>query len=147
MKKIKLGLSQKFALIDDSDFQLVRKWRWWVNKNGYAQRWTPQVNWKRTRILMHREILGLGKQDKIYIDHKNSNKLDNQRLNLRIATKSQNAMNSIKEDGVSWRKERKKWRARIRINRKEVFLGHFDIYEEAMSARKKAELNIYFYHV
>ena len=87
---------------------------------------------------MHREILGLGKQDKIYIDHINRNKLDNRRSNLRIATKSQNGLNREESVGVSWRKERNKWRARITINGKEQFLGHFNNWEEAIQARKEA---------
>ena len=137
MKKIKLRQGG-FDLKDEKDFELIGKWKWWIDKDGYARRWTPQVNWKRTNILMHREILGLGKQDKIYIDHINRNKLDNRRSNLRIATKSQNGLNREESVGVSWRKERNKWRARITINGKEQFLGHFNNWEEAIQARKEA---------
>ena len=152
MKQIKLRQGN-FALIDDEDYELIAKWKWWVDKDGYARRWTPQVKWKRTSILMHREILGLGKQDQLFIDHINRNKLDNRRLNLRIATKSQNAINKIKNknntsgfNGVvyhSAEKRIKRWRAQITINGKQKYLGRYLTKKEAFRARKEAELEYY----
>lgn len=41
--------------------------------------------------------------------------------------------------GVSWRGNRKKWRAYIVINGKQKMLGYFDTKEEAVAARKKGE--------
>jgi hypothetical protein len=61
-------------------------------------------------------------------------------MNLRKASKSQNAMNmktrygTSKFKGVRWQKRDKKWEARIRNNGKLKFLGYFDDEEEATRA-------------
>ncbi len=152
IEKIKLRQGG-FVLIDNIDFELVKKWKWWIDKDGYARRWTPQVDWKRTNILMHREILGLGKQDKVYVDHINRNKLDNRRSNLRIATKSQNGMNIDNNKnnkygfrGISYalnEKRIKKWQVKLGFNNKNIYIGRFLTKEEAIKARKEAELKYY----
>lgn len=41
--------------------------------------------------------------------------------------------------GVSWFKLRKKYRARIKVNKKEIHLGLFNTIEEAIESRKKSE--------
>jgi hypothetical protein len=41
--------------------------------------------------------------------------------------------------GVVWHKSRKKWQAQIQINKKHMFLGRFDSFEDAIKARKEAE--------
>lgn len=138
MEAIRIPLRQGgFTIISKQDYELVSRWRWWIDKDGYARRWTPMVKGKRTNILLHREILGLNKQDKRILDHINRNKLDNRRNNLRFVTKSQNGLNRNGNIGVSWRAERKKWRARITINGKDIFLGHFKNREDAIKARKE----------
>lgn len=43
--------------------------------------------------------------------------------------------------GVSFNERAKKWRAKIRIDQKEYHLGTFDTVEEAITARKDAEIN------
>lgn len=42
--------------------------------------------------------------------------------------------------GVSWDKQKKKWRADIKTNHKQKLIGRFDTLEAAAEARKKAEL-------
>ncbi|WP_373750312.1 hypothetical protein [Jeotgalibaca porci] len=41
--------------------------------------------------------------------------------------------------GVKWNKSRKKWEANIDVNKKRHYLGLYDIFEEAVNARKEAE--------
>ena len=41
--------------------------------------------------------------------------------------------------GVVWDKNKKKWEAIIRINKKQIHLGLFDNFEDAVSTRKQAE--------
>jgi hypothetical protein len=76
---------------------------------------------------MHWEMMN-GK----YIDHLDGNGLNNQRSNLRFATKSENGMNRQKQEnttsiykGVSWHKHNRKWVAYITINGKRSHLGYF----------------------
>ena len=92
MKKIRLTQG-KFAIVDDEDFKWLNQWRWYyrfVGKTGYAA---------NLKMYMHRLILKFPKN--LEADHINGNTLDNRKINLRIVTKSQNAMNRrIKIHGI-----------------------------------------------
>lgn len=78
------------------------------------------------------------------IDHINGDKKDNRISNLRSVSQSVNMHNTGKL-GVSYRHDRKKWRARIVIKQKEIFIGHFASYLEAELAyrAKKKELGLF----
>ncbi len=84
------------------------------------------------------------------VDHKNRIKTDNRICNLRASNKSTNACNSkIRSDnstgvkGVDFHKLSGKYRARVRLNKKEYRLGLFKTIEEAAEAAnaKRAELH------
>jgi hypothetical protein len=45
--------------------------------------------------------------------------------------------------GVCWNKHRGKWRAYITVNQKQISLGSFTEKEDAMKARKNAELKYF----
>ncbi len=67
------------------------------------------------------------------IDHINGNRLDNHPCNLRLATRSQNAMNSrprlrctSRYKGVYFNKEFRRWEARIKKDGVRHFLGRFE---------------------
>ena len=87
---------------------------------------------------MHRQILNV--PEGLEIDHKNHNMLDNRKYNIRTCSKAENQHNrktqkhSSKYKGVSWHKERRKWRTRICNNGKEFSLGLFDSEIEAAKA-------------
>lgn len=92
---------------------------------------------------MHRQILGepAGRE----VDHENLDGLDNQRINLRIATRGQNQHNRGRYRsntsgyiGVSWRESHQKWRARINVNGEQEHLGYFDTAEAAANAYDEA---------
>lgn len=102
------------------------------------------------RYLVHRIIwlLMTGKWPKNEIDHVDNNRINNRWENLREATRIENSRNRPFETssgviGVSWHKQRNKWRARITVNRKEIHLGYFLNFNEAVKVRKDAE-NKYF---
>lgn len=84
------------------------------------------------------------------VDHKNRNKLDNRACNLRAADKSLNACNSkTRSDntsgtkGVGLHKSSGKWRARIRVDKKEYYLGLFANKEDASNAVKTARSKLH----
>jgi hypothetical protein len=119
----------KVALVSDEDYEWLSKYKWRYH-NGYAARTVRTKSGKRTTVLMHREIMNATNQE---VDHIDGNKLNNTRENLRIATRLDNCRNVNKKrtntsgyKGVSFDKRRGKWRARIKVNYKEVWLGYFD---------------------
>jgi hypothetical protein len=114
-------------------------------RNGYKTV-TVSINYKR--YLAHR-IIWLwvtGKWPVEEIDHKDGDGSNNRWSNLREATKLQNGSNlPIKRNnktgvaGVAVDKRRGDYRARIMVNRKEIYLGNFPTIKEAAEARRLAE--------
>ena len=90
------------------------------------------------------------------VDHINGIRHDNRWFNLRAAhgnqpTNLQNRREPNKGSksgslGVSWRPDKKKWKARIHVNYKEIHIGYFDSKEEASAAyfKKKKEVHEFF---
>ena len=77
------------------------------------------------------------------LDHVNRNGLDNQRCNLRPATRSGNAYNVAPRGvsgvvGVTWDRRRNRWSAQITVNRWHYSVGRFDTKAEAAAARMAA---------
>ena len=81
------------ARVDDVDFELVRGYRWSRLKSGdqsYAiTYWMDGA--KKKHLLMHRLILGVS--DGQFVDHSDSDGLNNTRENIRICTHSENMRN------------------------------------------------------
>lgn len=81
-----------------------------------------------------------------FIDHIDGNKNNNKWKNLRLATKSQNGMNvKLRNSNTSGCKgihrcNNGRWRARINANSIVYNLGYFATYEEAVAARREAEI-------
>lgn len=78
------------------------------------------------------------------IDHFDGNKANNRIENLRKATDTQNQYNKkigrnnisgIK--GVFWAKDYQKWEARIKVNKKPIYVGRYNSLEEAKIAIEK----------
>ena len=72
---------------------------------------------------------------KIVTDHIDNNPLNNRLENLQLISQRENLSKdkngTSKYTGVSWDKERNKWRSEIRINGKIKYLGRFNSEEEA----------------
>ena len=106
------------------------------NAHGYKL-----VSIKGKKYLVHRLVghlfLGLKLDDtKQEIDHINGIKNDNRIENLRIVSTRENQQNAESHRngrlvGASFHKAAGKWRARIRIDGEQKFLGYFDTELEA----------------
>jgi hypothetical protein len=135
MKEIKLTQG-KVALVDDEDYEELSAFNWHAFRCGntfYAQCYIKLPNGREAMQLMHRQILGLAHGDKLQVDHKDRNSLNNTRENLHVATAAQNGANKGKQrsnksgfKGVSWDRCRQKWQAGTRHNGKQFHLGRFD---------------------
>lgn len=84
------------------------------------------------------------------IDHINHDKGDTRWANLREVTRSENKRNAPLSKGntsgaVGVRKHRRKWQAFITVDGKQNHLGAFDTFDEAVAARKAAEVEYGFH--
>lgn len=89
-------------------------------------------------------VYGVWPEDQI--DHINRIRTDNRISNLREVSHKQNHQNRSKSShntsghsGVSWYKQKSRWRAQITHNQKDIHLGLFTNLEDAIAARKAAE--------
>ena len=133
------------ALIDLEDVDKVKQYKWRVNDQWYV---LTDIKGTTKKIRIHRLIMDC--PDNMVVDHINHNPLDNRKSNLRICTQQQNNKNQKKKTnnksgviGVSWDRSRGKWCAQIMHNNKHIHLGRFDTIEEAIEARKHAEITYY----
>lgn len=131
------------ALVDAGDYDLVKGYGWSAIRPRKGGVWyataTIIENGKKRKLRLHRLIMNPGEGEQV--DHINGDGLDNRRANLRLCTSSENNMNRGKKDGykgVSYYKDRKKWRARIGINGEKRHLGWYATAEEAALAYNKA---------
>ena len=103
---------------------------------------------KRKNLQMHNLVLDV--PPGMFADHVNHNGLDNRKANLRAVTHMQNVWNRrkfsgltscgvkrpsrSKYKGVDWANDMKRWRARIRVNGKRIYLGSFESELDAAKA-------------
>ncbi len=85
------------ALIDKSDWDIVRGYRWWADRRTHTIYVRSTVK-SGGNVYLHRVILATKSS---YVDHVNRNGLDNRRVNLRLATRDQNSYNTTTQDGCS----------------------------------------------
>lgn len=130
---------------DLEDYDKIKDYCWCIS-NGYIG--TCIKNNKIIRL--HRLIMNVLQDENIFIDHINRNRLDNRKENLRVVKKQENCINkSIPSTntsgfmGVQWYKSRNKWVATLAINKKNKFLGYYNIKEDAIIARLNGEKKYY----
>lgn len=144
MKKIKLT-KNKYALVDDDDYDFINSFKWFFISSGYAARNTNSSDdTNKKTIMMHRVIMNT--PDNLEPDHIDRNKLNNQKSNLRNVTRSKNSQNhSIQSNnksgikGVSWYTSRNIWRVTIKINGVQKHVGYFKTLKEAKEKRILSE--------
>lgn len=133
------------ALVDEADYARLAAHKWCAQRVKYT---AYAVRHRMYRcILMHREVLEITDTG-LRVDHRNRNGLDNTRNNLRIATRSQNAVNcspklehkTSRFRGVHWRSSRERWRAAIRADGRGFTLGAFLDEVEAARAYDRAAI-------
>ena len=131
MSEIKLTQG-KYALVDDEDFEWLNQWKWCYDGQYAASR----ISGKKIR--MHRMIMG---NSNLQVDHRDMDKLNNQRCNLRFANNSENNSNKGPQPnntsghkGVHWNKNARKWQAQTKMNGHRYHLGYFNDINDAVVA-------------
>ena len=146
MKKIQLTRG-KYAIVDNKYYKKISQLNWHYHSMGYAC-YHSRINKKYYMVLMHRLIMNTPQG--MDTDHINGNGLDNRQSNLRICTHSQNHMNqrlSSKNTsgfkGVTWKKDSNKWKAYIKIYKKQIHLGHFKNKIDAAKAYNQKAVELF----
>ena len=171
MKKIQLWigeeLSDEYMLVDDEDYEMIMEASRSYTKTGKLRKssgkWrlfhpTPNLKYAvaysgayidrsngRSQVLVHRLIMG--SPEGMHIDHINGNALDNRKQNLRVCTRSQNAMNKklrsdsttgykgvYKEKNPAYKNPYKAAAGIPGTSGKKKTLGHFATAQEAARA-------------
>lgn len=153
MKELKLSNSDKVALVDDEDLERLSKFNWTVKEKSVTR---PGSITKDRLYAQGRQVLNIRLANEvmnrmgIMFDHADRNFLNNQKNNLREATKQQNAQNSSKilgticnYKGVYFEAKRNKFKCAIRFNGKLIHLGYFSDELEAAKMYDSKALELF----
>lgn len=126
------------ALVSPRDASRVQGYVWHQSDKGYVVANVKQPDGTYRQVRLHRLLLNA--MPDVEVDHCNRDKLDNQRGNLREATRSEQLRNTKKRRdntsgyrGVWFNKQSGCFRAEVTVLGKHLSLGNY------RSARKAAE--------
>lgn len=153
MKLIELT-QDRVAIVDDEDFEWLSQWKWHCHR-GIKTRYSARTDHSKPQpqlVYMHIVVMKRHKRWKHgkEVDHVNTCGCDNRKENLRVATlNGQRANIRLKSNntsgitGVRWDKHANKWRAFIRVEKKQKHLGCFINIDDAIIARHRAEIKYF----
>ena len=134
-------------IIDKEDRQIVEKYYWFKNDSGY---WVSASNYSYNHCFLRIHRLLLDAQQGEYVDHKDRDRSNNRKSNLRFVTQQENNINRTKQSnnksgfiGIYWDKQTSMWRSQIKINKKIITLGRYQNIEDAVKTRLYAELKYF----
>jgi len=135
------------ALIDKEDIEKVSQHKWYLGQIGYVFNDTNKNN----RLSLHRFVMDY--EGDLYLDHINNKRTDCRKNNLRIVTPRQNAINSSSKSnfenenvGVCYSKDKDLWETYIGYKNSRIYLGGFKKKEDAIEARRQAEIKYFGEH-
>lgn len=131
----------KPILVSDEDWHKFSKTSWCITNQGYVQNAKCQS--------MHK-ILCPNNDPKKIVHHINGVRTDNRRENLAVVSRSVNAHQKKKLSntssryfGVSYSKRDNKWKAQLKKNGKDLFIGRYEKEEDAARAYDAKAIEIY----
>jgi hypothetical protein len=109
------------VLLDDEDLPKIAKFKWRLHSNGYVSCNLRSGSNHQQTIYLHRIIMNAPPRKRI--DHRDRDKLNNRKENLRFCTSTGNQGNSVRHKnnktsqfkGVSFHKRVQKWTAQIHV--------------------------------
>ena len=137
MKELPLS-NGGFALVDDDVYKETKQYTWRRDYYGYVSRATT-VNKRDIVIKLHNVAIGHAPKP-LVVDHKNGDKLDNRRRNLRFVSQRLNHLNRQQLTGIYRETVRDKygeytyWRVRLDLgDRKTISISGIKDEAEARS--------------
>ena len=134
--------------MDREDFERLEGKSVYVGTNGYAYFSTEATG----PVTVHSFVMG-GSSSKRMVDHINGDTLDNRKSNLRFANGQQNQANrhrlnrnnssGLRGVAETCLSKKNPWRAQIMVDHRQIHIGMFATSEEAVEARRLAELYYY----
>lgn len=132
------------AWVDTEDYHACCQHLWWMDPAGYA------ITKCDGRVLkLHNFLLG-DPHDGLYVDHRDGNRLDCRRHNLRWATRGQNAANCKRHDTENRTSTFKgvhrlgdSWVAQIQKDKKKQHLGSYTTELDAAHAYDAAAARLF----
>ena len=143
---MKLILTQGMeAIVDDDDPKEPWRFKWSAHK--CRNTWYAIRNVQGRTITLHRFLMG---EPDGQVDHEDGDGLNNQRINLRLATHTENQCNrgpNINNTsgfkGVTWDQRERLWKAQIKVNRTNIHLGYFVNPKDAADAYDNAAIRLH----
>ena len=143
----RIPVSDATAIVDAADAERVSRHRWYLQRQGHL---LYAINAKG--VYLHRFIIRA--RSGTTIDHVNGNGLDNQRHNLRVASRGDQVHNTRKRAGPASSRYKgvgfhhrpgrtRPWRARIKCDGREIGLGYFESEVAAAKAYDAAAVRLY----
>jgi hypothetical protein len=148
----KMQLTQGYwTLVDTTSLPLLKQYTWWVYR-ARGRRYAKTTRNGRT-LYMHQLLTDAPGDQKVVVDHRDCDGLDNRRSNLRLATRQENARNSpgklgqrrCRSRGVSKRKHPTQPYGAYIYDSSGHFrhLGYFQTEAEAAAVRQAAAVKMH----
>lgn len=127
-------------LADAEDLELLAQYSWRISSHGYVV-----ANKDGEEIYMHRLVMGKSSSDDCEIDHISGRLTDNRKRKLRVCSHRENLRNlgiqkgnksgcpGVRDNGFG------RFKVFITVDYKQIYIGTYSTFEEAVAARKAAE--------
>lgn len=128
----------KSFYISPESVELIKKYTWGFNDNRYIR---ARINNKR--VMLHNFLMNPPRG--YVVDHIDGNTLNYCLNNLRVILKSQNMLNKTEYKnskyfrGVTFDAKENRFKVRIQVKCKPIFLGYFNDLDKAIEVRLEAE--------
>lgn len=139
-----IGVSAFYFDLDD--LPIIESRSWYADKDGYLT--SSYYYFGVLRVVRFHRIVAHPKPGQ-RVDHKNRNRADNRKQNLRCCNSVENnrnrgrySTNTSGITGVTFDGKREQWIATIMYSHRRIFIGRFKNKEDAIMARLETEIHL-----
>lgn len=122
------------AIIDLDDVEKCKPYKWHIRKGNYVVATIPSGSKSSTEKVHLHWLISNYNGGTFVVDHINRDPLDNRKCNLRIVSQQVNATNNGSTGVI--RVPSGRYQAHVMRHYKNIYIGTYDTYEEAVTARK-----------